>query len=143
MAQNFKPIIDELKQKITQANTDEMREKLFDNLKQTKDTVEKTIKQVAQQTKDSRLMHEYIIPFVESEKADQAMKFLNTKLGSVPLVTKIEHARKTIIDLKTDQAKHVDPVPVEEHETAQASTVTEIKPKKKAPKKEKAETHEE
>lgn len=103
MAQDWKPIIDELKTKF--ANREQIRDSVLENLKQTRDTVEKTIKVVATQAKDSRLVHDYVIPFVESEQADQALKFLNDKLGTNPLLSKLEQARKNIIDLKVAQAK--------------------------------------
>lgn len=92
MAQNLKPVIDELKAK-------------FANREQIRDAVLEKIKTVAEQAKDSKLVHDYVIPAVESEKADQAMKFLNEKLGTNPLLTKLEQARQKIIDLKVAKAK--------------------------------------
>lgn len=92
MAQNLKPVIDELKAK-------------FANREQIRDTVLEKIKTVAEQAKDSKLVHDYVIPAVESEKADQAMKFLNEKLGTNALLTKLEQARQKIIDLKVAKAK--------------------------------------
>ncbi len=123
MAQNLKPIIDEIKNKIANTNPEQLRDTVLENLKQTRETVEKTIKQVAQQSKDSRLVRDYMIPFAESENADKAMKYLNEKLGAGPIVSKIEQARKSLIDLKVADAKTAEPVaPVETPEVTTKET---------------------
>lgn len=123
MAQNLKPIIDELKSKLS--NREQIRDTVLENLKQTRETVEKTLKQVAQQTKESRIVHDYVIPFVESDKADQAMKFISSKLGSSPIVGKLEQARKSLIDLKVSQATPVEPVATSEATTVEVNVTTE------------------
>ena len=126
MAQNLKPIIDEIKNKIANTNKEQLRDAVLENLKQTRETVEKTLKQVAQQSKDSRLVRDYVIPFAESENADKAMKYLNEKLGgSNSIVTRIEQARKSLIDLKVSKAKPAE-------EAAPESSTEESKAKKKA-----------
>ena len=137
MAQNLKPIIDELKAKL--ANRDQIRDTVIENLRQTRETVEKTLKEVGRQAKDSRLLHDYVIPFVESEQADQAMKYLNTKLGASPIVSKLEQARKAVIDLKVDQAKEAEPVVEAKTEAVETTEETASeeesgKPRKKSTK---------
>jgi hypothetical protein len=129
MAQNLKPVIDELKAKF--ANREELRDAVLENIKQTRETVEKTLKVVAEQAKESGLVHDYVIPAMESEKADQAMKFLNDKLGTSPLVTKIEQARKAIIDLKVEKAKPAPETTPAQAASSSADTATEEKPAKK------------
>lgn len=122
MAQNLKPIIDELKAKL--ANREQMRDTVIENLKQTRQTVEATLKVVATQAKDSKLVTDYVIPFVESEQADKAIKFLNAKLGNTELVSKIEQARKSIIDLKVSQAKPAQAVETEVTTTEETTKET-------------------
>jgi hypothetical protein len=120
VAQNLKPILEEIKNKLANTNKEQLRDAVLENLKQTRQTVEKTLKQVAEQSKDSRLVREYVIPFAESENADKAMKFLNAKLGSNPLVSKIEQARKSLIDLKVADAKPAEAVTTVEEKTPEA-----------------------
>lgn len=121
VAQNLKPIIDEIKNKIANTNKEQLRDAVLENLKQTRETVEKTIKQVAQQSseraKDSKLVRDYVIPFAESENADKAIKYLNAKLGSNSIVTRIEQARKSLIDLKVSNVKAAEVVETPEVET--------------------------
>ncbi len=112
MAQNFKPIFDEIKNKIANTNKEQLRDAVLENLKQTRETVEKTIRQVAQQSKDSRIVREYVIPFAESENADKAIRYLHKTLGSNPIVSKIELARKSLIDLKVADATPTEAVAV-------------------------------
>ncbi len=110
MAQNLKPIIDEIRNKLANTNKEQLRDVVLDNLKQTRETVEKTIREVARQSKDSRIVRDYVIPFAESENADKAMKYLNSKLGPSSLVSRIEQARKSLIDLKVADAKTAESV---------------------------------
>lgn len=105
MAKNWKPVIEEIKTKLANANRDEIRTQLIENLKQGRINVEKTLKTVAEEAKDSRLVNEVVFPALESEKADQALDKLQVKLAATPLakydlVGKIKLARTAILSLK-------------------------------------------
>jgi hypothetical protein len=131
MAQNWKPVIEELKTKF--ANRDEIRL-----------TVQKTLKTVAEEAKESRLANEYVFPALESEKADNALNFLSERLSTTPLakydlVSKINVARKAILNLKPQQSAAPETTSepstpsdlAAEAKTAAAAFETEPKTKKK------------
>lgn len=108
MAQNWKPVLDEIKNELKTkfSNRDEIRAQVVENLKHTRVTVEKTLKTVAEEAKDSRLVNEIVIPALESERADSALNYLNDRLAATPLakydlVSKIRIARKAILNFKS------------------------------------------
>lgn len=106
MAKNWKPVIDEIKTKLANTNRDEIRTQLIENLKQGRLNVEKTLKTVAEEAKESRLVNEVVFPALESQRADQALEKLQVRLATTPLakydlVGKIKLARAAILSLKT------------------------------------------
>lgn len=92
MSQNWKPVIEEIKAK-------------FGNPEHIRLTVEKTLKTVAEEAKESRLANEIVYPALESQRADEALTFLTDRLSSTPLAKydiagKINLARKAILSFK-------------------------------------------
>lgn len=79
-------------------NTDQIREKILLNLNEGRETIEKRAKELAIQAKDSKIVTEYIRPLVQSEKTEQALENLQTKLTqSKPLVSKLQDWRKQFL----------------------------------------------
>src|SRR4051812_300470 len=89
---NLKPILDQIKGKI---NEEQVRETVAKNIAQTRAVLEATAKEVVRQTKESRLLNDYVRPAIESEKAEQALSSLETKVSqAAPLVAKLREYRK-------------------------------------------------
>jgi hypothetical protein len=97
MKETLKPLIDQIRVKL--GNTDELRDSVKKNLSQTRDTIEATAKEVVRQTKNSKIMTDYVRPAVESPKAEEALSKLETKITqSGPLVSKLREIRKQFLD---------------------------------------------
>lgn len=93
MSQNWKPVLEEIKAKLGNPETIRV-------------TVEKTLKTVAEEAKESRLANEFVFPALESQKADQALSYLTDRLATTPLAKydisgKINLARKAILNFKS------------------------------------------
>jgi hypothetical protein len=96
MRENLKPILEQLKGRL--GDTEEIRATLLKNLAQTRTTLEGTAKEVVRQTKESRIVTEYVRPAIESDKAEQALTQLETSFAKAsPLVAKLREIRKQFL----------------------------------------------
>ena len=97
MNERLKPLIDQLRVKLS--NRDEIRDAVVKNLSQTRETIEIAAKEAVRQTKNSKLVTDYVRPAVESEKAEEALTRLESKISqSGPLVAKLREIRKQFLD---------------------------------------------
>lgn len=91
MNANILPMLGQLKDQIKDQikNTLSSREQL-------RDTLMSTAKEIYNQTKDSKLVTQYIVPAVESEKAEQALKRIDEKLASHPVLKNAQPVLKKV-----------------------------------------------
>lgn len=144
MRENIKPVLDQVKAQVkeTLANKEQIRDTFKTNFFKTKSLVESQALELLKQTKESKVVHEYLIPILESEKTENAMTALNEKLGHLPFMTKINEYRKSIIDLKAkDEAAGENSSDVQsaeistEEEELSEEKVAEVKAPRKRKKK--------
>lgn len=107
---NKRQILDQVKDAIN--NRDQIRTQVAENFQATKKIVETQAKNLLKQTKDSKFLHEKVIPLVESEKADRAIDVLANrfKLKDTIVLKQIEKIRQDLIDLKIQNAKVAEAV---------------------------------
>ena len=97
MKESLKPFLDQIRVKL--GNTDEIRDTVVKNLAQTRETLEVTAKEVVRQTKNSKLVTEYVRPAVESIKAEEALTKIEERFTqSGPLVSRLREIRKQFLE---------------------------------------------
>jgi hypothetical protein len=99
-------IFEQLKK--TWNNREQIKQDLTEKFNQTKATVEVTAKVLVEQGKKSPLVHEYIVPVLESEKTEKTIATIESKIGKTKWLNNLDKVRKDFIEAKVAQAKKVE-----------------------------------
>jgi uncharacterized protein YdaL len=111
MNSDIKPIIDQIKTQIkgqlTEEKIEQFKVQVSQGMEIGRQIVEAKAKDMLKNSKDSKLVHEYIIPLVESEQVTKALDAVSDtlKLKDTPFMAKILKFRQELIDSKVAQAK--------------------------------------
>ena len=96
MTQNIKPFIDQLKR--TLSSKDQVGQQVRATLLKTRETVESKARDMYAQTRDltrdrtrnSKIVNQYVVPLLQSEKTEQAIQTLGQKFAKLPIATKFD-----------------------------------------------------
>ncbi len=117
MNADIKPIVEQLKNKLSEANVEQIKHQVAQGVQLGRQIFEAKAKDLLKQSKNSKLVHEYLIPIVESDQANKAIDLMNDKLKlkDTPIMTSILKLRQELIDSKVEKAKVA--VEISQHET--------------------------
>ncbi|MCB0394054.1 MAG: hypothetical protein KDD25_05815, partial [Bdellovibrionales bacterium] len=87
---------------------------------------EATAKVLYEQGKKSTLVHDYVVPVLESDKAEKTIAKIESTLGKSRILDQIGRIRKELIDAKVSQAKTVE-TPEQEETAAAGDNVTPLR----------------
>jgi hypothetical protein len=124
-------IAEGLDKKFPKESRDEVVRKVLTNLLSAKETLEKTAKDVAEQSKDSEIVRRYVRPIVKSEKTEKALHNLETRVSRAkPLVTKLQSLREQFLASTNGKKQGTSQVSAEVGEIETAQEVTTPKRRK-------------
>ncbi len=108
----------------------------YSNPDQFKTNAKEGLKKALDSAKNSRAVNDYILPAIESEQADKAMKALSQKAGHLPFVVTLEKLRNDLLAKRTSSSEPVvstsEEVAVEAVSEETVDVVAPTKTKKKA-----------
>ncbi len=109
-----------LEKRFPKEKRDELKEKVISNFKETKQEVESRARELAEKSKDSSLVLNYLRPFVGSEKTYEVLANIETKVSSAgPVVRRLQLLRKQFMDL-TAPTKRGSDLAADEKDSAPA-----------------------
>src|SRR5882757_7918753 len=122
MNADLKPIVEQLKNKLSEANVEQIKHQVVQGVQIGRQIFEAKAKDLFKQSKNSKIVHEYLIPIVESDHTSKAIELMNDKLKlkDTPLMTSLLKLRQELIDSKVEKAKVAIEI-VEEHEPTETS----------------------
>lgn len=100
------PVVNQLKDRLAEGfdkrfpkeTRDQVVQVVLTNILSAKETLEKTAKDVADQSRESEIMQKYVRPFVGSEKTEKALNTIEAKMSRArPLVTKLQTLREQFL----------------------------------------------
>ena len=106
------PVVNQIKDRLAEGfdkrfpkeSRDQMVQVVLSNILSAKETIEKTAKDVAEQSRDSEIMQKYVRPFVSSEKTERALHTIETRVARAkPLVTKLQTLREQFLASTAEQ----------------------------------------
>lgn len=113
MNADMKPILDQIKAQIksqfTEANIELLKKQVTQGLRVGRQIFEAKAKEFYNQSKDSPILNDYVIPFIESESTTKAIAVMNDKLKlkNTPLMSSIIKIRQDLIESKVERAKSI------------------------------------
>jgi len=122
----------ELDKRFSPEKREEIKDRVVDNLLLTKSILEQTAKNIAKDSKDTKIVKAYLRPLVQSHKTEQALNQLEGRLAPAkPLVQTIRDLRTQFLDLtatveivseETKIDKDVEELQATEEESSNTST---------------------
>jgi len=111
---DFTKLTNELRQEINTSfnrrfpkeKREELKEKVLTNLKETRLEVENRARVLAERSKESPIVLNYLRPLVGSQRTSEVLASLETKVTSVrPVLRKIQSLRQQFLDLTAPSAE--------------------------------------
>jgi hypothetical protein len=106
------PVVHQIKERITEGldrrfpkeSRDQVIQSVLTNILSAKETLEKTAKDVAEQSRESEIVQKYVRPLVGSEKTEQALITIENRVSSArPIVNKLQNLREQFLASTTSQ----------------------------------------
>lgn len=127
MNSDIKPIVDQIKSKLSQTNVDQLKQQVSQGVELGRQIVTAKAKDLLKQSKNSKVVNEVVIPWLESEQAQKAIETMNDKLKlkDTPLMSTLLKLRTDLINSKVDQARPVTEETAEEAAPTESATPAE------------------
>ncbi len=110
MNSDIKPIVDQIKNKLSEANVEQLKQQVSQSVEIGRQIVTAKALDLLKQSKNSKVVNEVVIPWLESDQAQKAIDTMNDKLKlkDSPIMTKLLKLREDLISAKVSQARPVE-----------------------------------
>ena len=124
MNSDIKPLIEQIKTKISETNVEQLKQQVAQGVQLGRQIVTAKANDLIKQSKNSKVVNDVVIPWLESDQAKKAMETMSEKLKlkDTPIMGAISRIRQDLINIKVEKARAVEetaPPPADAPEKSQ------------------------